>query len=231
MMSLIPEEIFTENWPHQRIKLFEFITEFQCKWGVPYARNVLPCLETIQLVTTETADGPHFLTSQESLLFSWQFILLHVSGRLRICKIIFDCMFPTLEPHSQQQQLQQGKNSSSPAKCSAFPSAPHDFLRRLMIQSQNNSAGTSTVQDSSRPFRSTTLYICCSLHNDDMISIIHADQKRYNSSMKFVVVKWFQKDWRYLAIHYVPGLYLLPSPNVFCRRPECFSTGAWGSYA
>ena len=37
-----------------------------------------------------------FRTSQESLLFSWQGFLLHVSGLLRICKIIFDCMFPTL---------------------------------------------------------------------------------------------------------------------------------------
>ena len=59
-----------------------------------------------------------------------------------------------------------------------------------------------------------------------MISIIHVDLKRYNSSMKFLVVKWFQKDWTNLAIRQVPGLYLLPSPNVFCWWPECFSTGA-----
>ncbi len=81
-------------------------------------------------MTTETAGDRHFRTSQESLLFSWQCFLLHVSGRLRICKIIFDCMFPTIEPRSQQQQLQQGKNFSSPAKCWAFPSAPDDFVTK-----------------------------------------------------------------------------------------------------
>ena len=67
-----------------------------------------------------------------------------------------------------------------------------------------------------------------------MISIIHVDLKRYNSSMKFLVVKWFQKDWTNLAIRQVPGLYLLPSPNVFCWWPECFQQVlgyyAWGFY-
>lgn len=117
---------------------------------------VLPCLETIQLVTTETTIGifvpakSHFCSPGKAFCCMSVVVWESVRSSLNACF-----------PHSQQQQLQQGKNFSSPAKCSAFPSAPHDFVRWLMIP-RHNSAGTSTVQDSARPSCSITLYICCS---------------------------------------------------------------------